>query len=64
MGIRSVLTKHTIHKCVIPPALYKTVSGHDLLFWNGLSTIWHLKMKWVEVKLLVQSIPERQQVMN
>ena len=43
-----VLVYYTLHKWAVPPALSKTVSGHDLLlFWNGLSTIWHLKMKWV-----------------
>ncbi len=29
---------NTLHKWAVPPALSKTVSGHDLLlFWNGLS---------------------------
>ncbi len=39
---------NTLYKCAVPLALSKTVSGHDLLL----------------VELPVQSIPERQQVMN
>ncbi len=62
----------TLHKCANPPALSKTVSGHDLLlFWNGEKKQMHLRVyvynsnpSYLEVELPVQSIPERQQVMN